>query len=126
VLAVCLIGFSDTFQKAFSFYSQVLVGIWSPIQVGVKYFENLAELMTNGSFAVGVGIIAAKMLAWNIAPIGLLGGGSLIIFTLELFGFKSKKFSERFGLIGMAIWLPLTLVWSLIIFVFFLRSVGIM
>lgn len=126
VLAVLCIGFLETFQKSATLYKQLILGAWSPIQVGAKYIEALAKIMTDNSFVVGLGILSAKMFAGNLIPLGTLNGGNAVLYLFEIFGFSSEKFSERFNLTGLLICLPFWIAWVFAIVVFCLKSLGIM
>jgi hypothetical protein len=126
VIAFFCLGLSETFRQTINAYQQVFFGIISPVSVGAKYVEMLAQILTQQSFLTGIGIIVAKMLAILSIPLGTFTGGSVVVYLLALIGFKSNKFAERFGLIGILVWLLITVPWGIAILVFALRSLGIM
>lgn len=126
VIAVLCLGLNETFRHTINAYQQVFFGIISPVSVGAKYVEMLAQIMTQQSFLTGIGILTAKMLAISAIPLGTFTGGSVFTYLLELIGFKSQKLNERFGIIGLLFWLIIIIPWIIAILVFALRSLGIL
>jgi hypothetical protein len=118
------LGLTETIHQALSFYGQIIQGAWSPIEVGSRYFEKLAQILSEQSFVTGLGIFAAKMLAGNLLPLGMLTGGNLVLLLLALVGIKSEKLSERFNLITFLLWLPIAICWLVSLIYFVIRAFG--
>ena len=95
------LGFTETFRQIFSGFSQLFSGLFSPLVIGAAYLEAIIEIMLQNSFLFGLGIIACKMFAFNLFPLGGLISGNLLIYILEIFGVKSEKFVEKFNLLGI-------------------------
>ena len=111
VVAFIGLGFDEAFSQVWSGFGQILRGVFSPVAVGSNLIGSLANVFSERSFITGTAILASKFLALNLLPVGTLGGGALFLYLLELFGFKSKKFSETFQLIGLFVLLVIILAW---------------
>lgn len=122
VLAFVGLGVTEAFFQIAGGFGQLLSGVISPIAVGSRLIDALANVFRENSFAVGLGILAAKMLAFNLIPLGSLSGGMIVIYLLELFNIKSEKFSERFNLIGLLFILIVMFVWIFAFINAFLRN----
>jgi hypothetical protein len=105
------LGFGEAIHQTLTGFGQIIGGVFSPVAVGVPLIESLANVFKEKSFIAGQGILAAKLLAFNLFPVGTLSGGLLVIYLLELFGFKSEKFTERFQMIGLFLTFAVMLVW---------------
>lgn len=103
VIAFVGLGFAETFRQIFSGFGQLSSGLLSPLVIGAAYMEGIIEVMLQYSFLFGLGILACKMLAFNLLPFGGLIGGNFVIFVLQLFGIKSEKLNEKFSLLGILI-----------------------
>jgi len=101
VLATICIGFSDAIAQTISGYTQIFRLVFSPIDVGTIYVGKILNLVNEKSFMYELGVVAAKFLAVNSLPFGTLAGGSLVLYFLELLGFKSEKFNEKFQILGL-------------------------
>jgi|GEM_PF-2355759 len=123
-LAIIGLGFEETFHQILTGFGQIISGVFSPLTVGTKLIEALAILFTQGPFVVGIGVLAAKILVFNLLPLGSLSGGSLVLYVLELIGFSSEKFNERFTLFGLLVVLLIGIPWMVAIFMFLSRSYG--
>lgn len=97
------LGFAETFRQIFGGFSQLFGGLFSPLVIGAAYLEALIEIMLQSSFLYGLGILACKMFAFNLFPLGGLIGGNFLIYVLELFGSKSEKFTEKLNLLGILV-----------------------
>jgi hypothetical protein len=122
VLAFIGLGFAETFQQVSSGFVQILSGVISPVAVGSRLVEVLANVFQEKSFPVGLGILASKLLAFNLIPVGSLSGGMIVLYLLELFNIKSEKLSERYNLIGLLFVSIVTLVWIFAFVIAFWRN----
>lgn len=121
-LAVVGIGVSETFRHSINGFGQIFQGVISPFAVGTVLIEAVINVFRSQSFIAGTGILACKMFAFNMLPLGNLSGGILIINLLELIGFKSEKFREKYSLVGLLIALIIMLVWLVALIAFVLKS----
>lgn len=96
---VSLRGYLPSVDEALS---QVLAGPndW-PLQVATR------------ASAFGLGILAAKFLAFNSLPLGALSGGFIVLCLLEAMGFRSERFTAHFQLLGFLAILSLSVAWAI-------------
>lgn len=124
VIAVIALGVTETVQQTLNGFGQYLWGAISPVSYGAKLIEATAKVFTEKGFLNGLGIVATKFLAGNLLPFGSLAGGQLIIHILELGGFTSEKFRERYVLISLLPLLLLFIGWAIAFSTFVWRLFG--
>lgn len=124
VIAAVGLGATEAAHQIFSGYGQLFRGALSPVQIGSKLIAALLLLFAEKSFGEGLGILAAKFFAFNSLPFGLLNGGFIILCLLELVGYKSEKFSERFQFSGLFIAVLMFLSWTIAFAVFLWETSG--
>lgn len=123
VLAFIGLGFKETFHQVLSGIVQILSAIISPIAVGSRLVEALANVFQEQSFLVGLGILASKMLAFNLIPLGSLGAGMIVLYLLELVNTKSENLREKYEIVGLLFILIVTVVWIFAFITAFWRNI---
>lgn len=96
VLTLICLGFSDAIAQTISGYIQIVKLVFSPIAVGAVYIGKTLNLVNEKSFMHELGVVAAKSLAVNSLPFG-----NLVLYFLELLGFKSESFSEKYQILSL-------------------------
>ena len=119
--AVCL-GLAEALHQVWSGFGQFFYALISPISIGSAYLERLSEILLKQSFFTGLGILASKFLTFNSLPFGMLSGGNLVIYALEILGLKSDKFKEKFNLGGLLIALPMYVIYLTAFVTFIYKS----
>lgn len=91
---ICL-GLGGALHHVAVGYGQLLPGALSPLHVGARLVAILADVFQHDSYRSGLGILAAKFLAFNSLPLGTLSGGFLVGCLLEIVGLRSDILTVR-------------------------------
>ncbi len=97
LLSALCIGSDNAWHHLTSGFYQVVAGGLSPLSVGQSLLQKTIESLRS-DFIVGLGLLAAKYVAFNLIPIPPLTGGRLIV---ELLGGSVEQSRRERVLIGI-------------------------
>lgn len=113
LLAAAAIGFAEGARHLLSGFGQIAAGAFSPRAVGSVLIGSTVRTLSDLSFVTGTGILAAKMMAYNLLPLGSFPGFTIISTTLELLGLNSGggRVENSVKLAGFFITIALLAAW---------------
>jgi hypothetical protein len=83
------------------------MGSWAPIDYATNYLEQWNRIAENSAIE-GLGVLAAKMAAFSLLP---LGGGVITQIFADLATTSGSERMEKFALFNAVVTLMITVLW---------------
>lgn len=110
-LAAIVFGSSEALRKFLSGFYQIVFGAFAPRSQASNLLRAFYEYVKDNSFALCVGLVAAKFAAFNLLPLPMLNGGDITLAILNWIKPLPEKARERIQIFGFIIVLGIGLLW---------------